>query len=107
MPDIQAKGGQTSLTGEVTHVVQRVSHGVKRRFRSPDSKSLAWLNNPQLKQEGWGAKATEQRRTRFTAALSRQHQPGYLGDKPHIHTPAANFNLGKPKAKGLEVLLSS
>ena len=107
LPNIQEKRGQISLTGEVSHTVQRVLHGVERRCKSPDSKPLAWLNRPQLKQEGWGAKATEQRRTRFTAAQTRQHQLGYLGDKPNVHTSAADFNFGKPKVKGLEVLLSS
>lgn len=93
--------------GEVTHVVQRVLCRVRGRFRSPDSKSLAWLTRPQLKQEGWGAKATEQRRRRFTAAQTQQHQPGFLGDKPNVHTSAASFNFGNPKVRGLEVLLSS
>lgn len=38
---------------------------------------------------------------------TQQHQPGYLGDKPNVHTSAANFNFGKPKVKGLELLLCS
>lgn len=93
--------------GEVTHVVQRVLHRVKGRFRSPDSRSLVWLSRPQLKQEGWGAEATQQRRKSFTAAQTQQHQPGFLGDKPKVHTSAADFNFGNPKVKGLEVLLGS
>lgn len=68
MPNIQAKRGQTPLTGEVTHIVRDILRRVERRFRRPDSKSLVWLNRPQLKQEGWGAEATEQSKVSLHAA---------------------------------------
>lgn len=57
-----------------------------------DSRSLAWLNIRVGSREEGG---------------SVQHQPGCLGAKPNADTSAASFHFGKPKVKGLEVLLSS
>lgn len=102
LPKIQTKWGQTLLMVKWLMLYRESCTGSKGGPGALIQDLLCgWPDHSSNRKGG------EQKRRSFTAAQTQQHQPGFLGDKPKVHTSAANFNFGNPKVKGLEVLLGS